>query len=187
MVEVMKRMKEQFKAKEQENAGRQKQQHNQRYGVRAKSRPAVAPASSSTRNNYGTNHNSAARVQMADERVWNRGNDIVNKSRIARQEKSHGYSANGEVDYSEDSYYGTGEHREVEMDESVKGNNYNSRTITPRPEINSDNRTGQMNSNGNAAEDEEQYSFVGTAGRRIDQAVMEALQISRGVLYLRME
>lgn len=177
MVEVMKRMKEQFKAKEQEKAERQRQQqHNHsRYNVRPRARPGVT-ASGNSRNDLATNSHAGSRVKFADERVWNRGNNIAYKARTGTHKQFRGSSMTGESDLDADEDdEERGENDEAESDESGKVNSHNSRMRKQRFE----NRLNHSE-HGNRIDEEDQYSFAGTAGRRIDQAVMEALQISRG-------
>lgn len=191
MVEVMRRMKEQFKARELEKAERQRQQYhnndnnnnnnnddNNRYDVRARARPAVLASNSNSRNHLATN-------TQGGGRVWNRGNNIANKARAGTQRPFRGSSLAGESDLDADDDEGGGEDDETESYESGKIDGHKHRMIAQRFENKTnDNDHGKANHHGNKIDAEDQYSFAGTAGRRIDQAVMEALQISRGSLYL---
>eukprot|EP00591_Stephanopyxis_turris_P012425 CAMPEP_0195529610 /NCGR_PEP_ID=MMETSP0794_2-20130614/32216_1 /TAXON_ID=515487 /ORGANISM="Stephanopyxis turris, Strain CCMP 815" /LENGTH=348 /DNA_ID=CAMNT_0040660937 /DNA_START=91 /DNA_END=1137 /DNA_ORIENTATION=+ len=162
MVELMKRMKEQYRAKEAQNNSSNNKTSGSRYGSSTTRVRTTAHSSSSSSSHRTLNTVSSGKVQLPSERVWNRGSSLTSKSRGSRS--SRGSSLAGSDDEND-------EDDTPDDSEDEKSNVFTSRTRAPQQQRFEDDDDD---------DDEMRYSFQGTAGRRIDQAVMDYMQISRG-------
>ena len=185
MVEVMKRMKAQFKAQEEKkNANNNNHHHhnhhhhhhNNRGYTGSRVRTAQSASSRLTTHN---NPPGGGRVQFADQRVWNRDNHNIGNKGFSRggSQRSRGSSLAGSEDDREDDE-NSSEASDDHSRANNNNNNYGARTRAPQQLRFEEALEEDGVGHGNDDEDTEQ--FVGTPGRRIDQAVMDALQISRG-------